>query len=227
MALPVRAARLAALVLLAALAERPAAQDVLGIVGTWEATATENTPGTEKVVFTRMTFTGDRLVTTAVFLDPDDGELSARITDDGYVVSDGQLVVRATGSTTVLDAARDPAGLTVRDTRSGVVVTLRAADPADALDPALVGVWEGGGGGHRWRFDFRADGRATVRRDADDPTEEPYTVAGPYLLVDRDAYRFTFVGGRLMLDREDESLDLLPVAASADARPVALPPLSD
>lgn len=226
MALSVHAARLA--VLLALLAARPAsAQDVLGIVGTWEATATENTPGTEEVVFTRMTFTGDRMVTTAVFLDPDDGELSARITDDSYIVSDGQLIVRATGSTTVLDAARDPAGLVVRDTRSGTVVTLRASDPAEALDPALVGTWAGAGGGHTWRFQFDAAGGAVVRRDSDDATEEPYTVAGPYLLVDRDAYRFTFSGGRLILDREDESIELLPAAADSDARPVAPPPLTD
>lgn len=195
------------------------AQDAFGIVGTWEMTGVENAPTSETLVFARMTFTGDRLITTAVYLDEDDGELSARITDDGYVESAGQLVVRAPGSVTVLDVGRTLDGLAVRDLRNEVSLTMRAADPSGALDPALVGLWAGSGGGHTWQFRFEPDGRSFVRRDADDETEEPYTVAGPYLLVDRDAYRFTFSDGRLILDREDETLNLARTAVAAEARP--------
>lgn len=195
------------------------AQDAFGVIGTWEMTGIENAPVAETVVFARMTFTGDRLVTTAVYLDEDDGELSARITDDGYVESAGQLVVRAPGSVTVLEVGRTLDGLVVRDLRTEVSLMLRAANPADALDPDLVGSWAGSGGGHTWQFRFELDGRSFVRRDADDETEEPYTVAGAYLLVDRDAYRYTFAGGRLILSREDETLDLARTAVAAEARP--------
>ena len=195
------------------------AQDAFGIVGTWEMTGVENVPVSETLVFARMTFTGDRLITTAVYLDEDDGELSARITDDGYVESAGQLVVRAPGSVTVLEVGRTLDGLVVRDLRTEVSLTLRSVDPDAALDPALVGLWAGAGGGHTWQFRFEPDGRSFVRRDADDETEEPYTVAGAYLLVDRDAYRYTFAGGRLILSREDETLDLARTAVAAEARP--------
>lgn len=207
--------RLAAL-LFAGLSLPATAQSV---AGTWEMTTADNPPVAEEVVFTRMTFTDDRLLTTAVFLDPDDGELSARITDDRYRHSDGQLIVQAVGSTTVLDVARDADGLTVRDLETGIVLTMRPASASDALDPALVGTWEGAGGGHSWRFRFDPDGGALVRRDDDDETEEPYTVAGPYLLVDEDVYRFTFAAGGLILEREDETLELFRAEPGTDVRP--------
>ncbi len=203
------------------------AQGALGEVGTWEMTTVENSPGDDVVVFTRMTFTGDRLVTTTVTLDPDDGELSALITDDAYIEANGQLIVRAPGSTTVLAVARDAAGLVVRDLRSGVILTLRPADPGEALDPALVGTWSGAGGGHAWRLRFEPDGRSFVSRDGGDDSEEPYTVAGAYLLIDEDAYRFTFAGDRLMLDRENETLELFQSLAVGGVRPGVRPALND
>ena len=213
---------------LAALLSLPAtAQSTLGEVGTWEMTAVENSPGDDVVVFTRMTFTGDHLITTAVTLDPDDGELSALITDDAYTEANGQLIVRAPGSTTVLDVARDAAGLVVRDLRSGIVLTLRSADPRDALDPALVGTWSGPGGGHAWRLRFEPDGRSFVSRDGGNDSEEPYTVAGAYLLIDEDAYRYTFAGDRLMLDREEETLELSRGPAVDDVPPGVRPALND
>ena len=206
-----------AVVLLAALSLPAMAQDV---AGTWEMTEAQDVPVADDLVFTRMTFTGDRLLTTAVFLDPDDGELSARVTDDRYRQSDGQLVVQAVGSTTVLDVAREVDRLTVRDLETGVVLTLRPADLSDALDPAFVGVWAGTGGGHGWRFRFEPDGQAFVRRDDQDSDhDEPYTVAGPYHLVDQDVYRFTFGPDRLTLDGDEETIELFRVGATADVPP--------
>ena len=187
-------------------------------------TRADDVPGDNILVFTRMTFTGARLETTAVYLHPDDGHLEVRRTDDPYVVSDGQLVVRALGTTTLLTPDRTPGGLVVRNAATGSSITLRAADPAEAFDPALLGAWTGTGDGHTWAFRFDADGRATIQKD-DDGRSAPYAVAGPYLLVDRDAYRFTFVGGGLILDNEDAPLALERIPA--EARPPRVPTLTD
>ncbi|HEX9951836.1 MAG TPA: hypothetical protein VGB53_08720 [Rubricoccaceae bacterium] len=194
---------------------------LIGEVGTWELAAAENTPGDDILVFTRMTFTGRDLTTTAVYLDPDDAELSARITTDSYTTANGQLLVRAPGSTTVLDVSRatDDLGteaLVVQDLRTGVRLTLHPADPAGALDPALVGAWAGADRTHTWAFRFEPDGRAFVRRDDQDSDhEEAYTVAGPYLLVDEDAYHFTLSADRLMLTGEGDTIELSRAAHEA------------
>lgn len=210
-------ARFAAVLSICLMALPAASQDALGVVGTWELTRADDVPGDDILVFARMTFTDSRLRTTTVYLDPDDGELSANISDDSYLVSAGQLIVRAPGSTTVLDAGRTLDGLVVRDIETGVSLTMRPADPADALDPALVGSWAGDGGDHTWTFRFDPDGTSYVRRDDQDRDSlEPYTVAGAYLLIDRDAYRFTFAGSRLILTRENETIDL---ARTTEARP--------
>ena len=225
-----------AAVLLAFAAAPVAAQDVaqsagttaptlIGEVGTWELAAAENTPGDDILVFARMTFTGRDLITTAVYLDPDDAELSARITTDSYTTANGQLLVRAPGSTTVLDVSRATDGLgaealVVQDLRTGVRLTLHPADLAGALDPALVGTWAGRDRTHTWSFRFEPDGRAFVRRDDQDSDhEEPYTVAGPYLLVDEDAYHFTFSADRLMLTGEGDTIELSRAAHEAPHPP--------
>ena len=209
---------------LLAFSAAPAAQGVapastlIGEVGTWELVDAENTPGNDTPIFVRMTFTGRSMKTVTVYLDPDDGELSARVTDDAYIVANGQLIVRAPGSTTVLDVSRttDDVGadvLVVHDLRVGTRLRLRPANPAGALDPALVGAWAGQDRTHTWTFRFEPDGRSFVRRSGQDRDhEEPYTVAGPYLLVDQDAYRFTFAADRLMLSDDLDTIELSRVA---------------
>lgn len=194
------------------------ASSVIGEVGTWELISADDTPGDDAPVFVRMTFTGRSLKTVTVFLDPDDGELSARVTEDAYITSNGQLIVRATGSTTVLDVSRDTDDvgadvLVVHDLRVGTRLRLRPADPAGGLDPDLVGAWAGQDRSNTWTFRFEPDGRAFVRRSGQDRDhEEPYTVAGPYLLVDQDAYRFTFASDRLMLSDDVDTIELARVA---------------
>ncbi len=217
--MPTSVLLLAALV---AVTVAPAAQGVApsltGEVGTWELIDAADTPGTDTPIFVRMTFTGRSMKTVAVFLDPDDGELSARVTDDAYITSNGQLVVRAPGSTTVLDVSRatDDVGadvLVVHDLRVGTRLRLRPADPAGGLDPALVGAWAGQDQASTWTFRFEPDGRSFVRRGGQDSDhEEPYTVAGPYLLIDQDTYRFTFASGRLMLTDDTDTIELSRVA---------------
>ncbi|HEX8299651.1 MAG TPA: hypothetical protein VF594_10875, partial [Rubricoccaceae bacterium] len=139
--------------------------------------------------------------------------------------ANGQLLVRAPGSTTVLDVSRtiDDLGteaLVVQDLRSGVRLTLHPADPSAALDPALVGSWTGADRQNTWAFRFEPDGRAFVRRgDQDEDHEEPYTVAGPYLLIDQDAYHFTFAADRLMLTVEGETIELTRAAYEAPRSP--------
>ncbi len=204
----------------------------LGEAGTWELASAEDTPGDDILVFTRMTFDGARLKTTSIYLDADDAELSARVSDDAYAQANGQLLVRANGSTTVLDVSRgiDAVGaeeLVVRDILSGVTLRLRPADAADALDPRLVGTWAGQGEGHGWTFRFEPDGTSYVRRDDQGSDHlEPYTVAGPYLLVDEDTYLFTFSADRLILSRDGLTTDLSRAApGSVPAAPVA--PLTD
>lgn len=204
----------------------------LGEIGTWELAAAEDTPGDDILVFTRMIFDGTRLKTTSIYLDADDAELSARVSNDAYAQANGQLLVRANGSTTVLDVSRglDAVGadeLVVRDVLSGVTLRLRPADAADALDPRLFGTWAGQGEGHGWTFRFEPDGMSYVRRDDQGRDHlEPYTVAGPYLLVDEDTYLFSFSGDRLILSRDGLTTDLTRAATgTVPSAPVA--PLTD
>ncbi|WP_420455078.1 hypothetical protein [Rubrivirga sp.] len=166
----------------------PVAPDV---VGTWELVAAENVPVEDELVFARLTFGTDRFDAVYVFLDPDDAELSGRFERGRYLSSAGQLVVREGGDVTVFDVARDATQLTVRDVETGVVLLLRAADPALARDPDLVGAWAGARGGRPWGVRFDPDGRAEVR-EGDDRDTGDYVVAGPYVLLGDDPARYTF-----------------------------------
>lgn len=164
------------------------------VVGTWEMTSAENVPYEDDLVFARMTFTGDEIRSTFVFLDPDDGELIGRLHEDRYFVSDGQLIVRDAGSTTVLDVARDRDELTVRDVETGVLFRLRAVDPITAMDPDVLGAWRGTRDGRDLTLRFRPDGVVEVQEgDAEEPDTARYTVAGPYLLLGDDPARYTFL----------------------------------
>ena len=166
----------------------PPAPDV---VGTWELVAAEAVPFEDELVFARMTFTGDRMEAVYVFLDPDDAELIGKFEDGRYVVSAGQLVVRQRGDVTVLDVTRDRTLLTVHDLETGVVLLLREADPALALDPDLVGAWAGTRGGRPFGVTFGPDGRAEVR-EGDGRDDGAYVVAGPYVLLGDAPARYTF-----------------------------------
>ena len=163
-----------------------------GIEGTWELTASENVPYESELVFGRMTFTADELRSVFVFLDPDDAELEGRFERGRYVVSDDQLVVRDGEGTTVLDVARDGTELTVRDVMNGIVFRLREADPALALDPALVGAWRGQYGTEETTLTFSSAGEVEQVEADGDATTDPYVVAGPYLLIGRAAFRYSF-----------------------------------
>lgn len=201
------------------------AQDILGVDGTWEMIGADNAQVDEyTLVFYRATFAGDRLRTTSIYLDGDDGELTARTTEASFFESAGQLIVRDAGRSTVLDVGRTLDGLVIRDTQTDITLRLRAADPAAALDPALVGSWTGAGDGHTWAFHFTDDGQAFVRRDgADRDDARRYTVASAYLIVGDDAYSFNVLGDRLTLYRQDQAIDL----TRAEARPEASAPLAN
>ena len=205
-------------VLFALLALPVSAQDILGVEGTWEMTEADAVPNDDLLVFSRMTFTGDRLRVTSVYLDPDDGGLTARNTNDRYIESAGQIVVRALGSAAVLDVGRTLDGLVVRDLETGVTLRLREADPDGAFDPALVGSWAGASESHQWTFRFDADGKAAATRDGErHDRDEDYLVAGAYLLIDEDAYHFFVTRDRLMLARDGETIDLTRAEARAAA----------
>ena len=167
------------------------AQPAPDVVGTWELTASENVPYEDALVFARLTITPDRIRTVYVFLDPDDGELSARSENARYVVSAGQLVAREDGRVTVLDVVREGTVLRVHDLETDVVLTLREADPALALDPDLVGTWAGTRDGEFFAVRFEPDGRAEVT-EGDDTDDGRYLVAGPYLVLGDDPARYTF-----------------------------------
>ena len=179
------------------------------LVGTWELTAVENLPFEDDLVFARMTFADGDLARTFVLLDPDDGELIGQVEADRYLVSDGQVIVRGGRDVTVWDVVRTPGGLVVGDLETGVVFRLRAADPAGALDPDLLGAWRfaaGEGGAAGLGLQFFADGTVEVQ-DGDDRDRVGYVVAGPYLLIGDEPSRYTFTregGGarRLVLSGE-------------------------
>ena len=182
---------------------------LIGEVGTWELAAAENTPGDDILVFARMTFTGDQPRHDGRLPRPRRRRTLGPRHDDAYLASrTGSSIVRAPGSTTVLDVSHAPTPsattlLVVHDLRTGVVLTLHPADPAAGARPGpRRHVGRDGSAGTRGRSASSPTGRSFVRRDDQNRDhEEPYTVAGPYLLVDQDAYHFTFAGGRLMLDR--------------------------
>ena len=193
--MPLRALPLV-LALLAASASgqtRPAPAPVPApdVVGTWELVASQNVPYDDDLVFARLTFTADRVDAVYVFLDPDDAELIGRFDRGRYLVSAGQLVVRENNEVTVLDVVRDRTLLSVTDLETGVTLLLREADPAGAVDPQLVGGWEGLRRGEPFSVRFGADGRADVRQ-GDDLDTGDYVVAGPYVLLGDDPARYTF-----------------------------------
>ena len=181
---------------LAGLLAAPAAAQVAeaDLAGTWELTAVENLPYEDDLVFARMTFADGDLTRTFVLLDPDDGELIGQVEADRYLVSDGQVIVRGGRDVTVWDVARTPGGLVVRDLETDVVFRLRAADPAAARDPDLLGAWrsaggEGGAAGLGLRF--FVDGTVEVQ-NGDDRDRVGYVVAGPYLLIGDEPSRYSF-----------------------------------
>lgn len=199
--------RPAALAALLVLAVPASGQDV---IGTWEMTSAENVPYEDDLVFARMTFTNAEILTTFVFLDPDDGELIGQLESARYTVSDGQLIARDAGTTTVLDVVRDRDELTVRDVETGVLFRLRAVDPTTASDPDVLGTWTGTRGGRPLTLTFRPDGVAEVLEgDDDEPDTERYTFAGPYLLLGDDPARYSFARGddgarRLVVEADRE-----------------------
>lgn len=204
--------RLAPLLSLALLLAAPVAsgQDV---IGTWELTAAENVPYEDSLVFARMTFTDDRIRSTFVFLDPDDGELIGRLNEDRYIVSDGQLIVRSTGSTTVLDVDREGDRLAVLDLQTGVQFQLTAADPTLDRDPALLGRWRSAHGDRV--LQFHSDGTVDVQDGDGEPDARSYVVAGPYVILDDEPFRYTLThsgdGPRLFLEAHRERTEFLLV----------------
>lgn len=183
------------------------------IVGTWELVGAENVPVEEALVFARMTITDGRIVTRSVFLDPDDGELIGRVEDARYLVNDGQLVARRHDGVTVLAVERRATFLTVTDLETGVVLRLREADPALALDPDLVGTWAGTLDGEPFTIRFRADGTGESRRGDGRFRDGRYVVAGPYLFLDDGPIRYTFAGAtqrQLVLEGDGERTVLSP-----------------
>jgi len=169
----------------------PVEPEAPDVVGTWELVAAENVPYDDNLVFARLTFTPDELDAVYVFLDPDDAELIGRFQGGRYVASAGQLVLRDRGDVTVLEVARDRTLLTVADLETGIVLLLREADPALALDPDLLGAWEGVRDGEPFAVRFGPGGRADIRR-GDDRDDGEYVVAGPYVLLGDDPARYTF-----------------------------------
>ncbi len=202
------------LALAAALLATPAVSQ--GMIGTWELTAAENVPYESELVFARMTFTVDELRSVFVFLDPDDAELEGRLHRDRYIVSDGQLIVRDAQSTTVLDVGREGTELTVRDVISGVVFRLREADPALALDPDLVGAWHGRYFKEETTLTFSSEGEVELVEADGDVDTDAYVVAGPYLLIDEHAFRYSFArdgdARRLILENLGERRDFARVS---------------
>lgn len=203
-------ARLPALVLV--LLAVPALAQTPDVTGTWELVVAENLPHDDNLVFARMTFTEDRLDAVFVFLDPDDAELSGRFERARVFASAGQLVVRDGSQVTVFDVVREETLLTIRDIETGVVLLMRAADPAGALDPDLIGAWSGTRDGQPFAVRFRADGRAEVQ-EGDDRDEGAYVVAGPYVLLGDDPARYTFArdasGQRLLIVEADGEESIL------------------
>lgn len=187
-----------------------------GIEGTWEVTAAENVPYEDDLVFGRMTVTADEIRSVFVFLDPDDGELIGRVQQAQYLVSDSQLVVREGESTTILDAAREDSVLIVRDVQTGVVFQMRAADPALALDPDLVGAWHGLFGKEETTLTFAPEGTVELAEADGDVDTDAYIVAGPYLIIDETPFLYSFArdedGDRLILEGDGERRDFLHVS---------------
>ena len=190
----------------------PALAQTPDVVGTWELVAAENVPHDDNLVFARMTFTEDHLDAVFVFLDPDDAELSGRFERARVFASAGQLVVRDGSQVTVFDVVREETLMTIRDIETGVVLLMRAADPAGALDPDLIGRWSGTRDGQPFAVRFRADGRAEVQ-EGDDRDEGSYVVAGPYVLLGDDPARYTFsrdaAGERLLIVEADGEESIL------------------
>ena len=177
----------------AALAAAASSQDLAAEVeGTWELTAAENVPYESELVFGRMTFDGGVLRSVFVFLDPDDAELEGRIHRDRYRVSDGQLLVRDAQSTTVLDVVREGTELTVRDLQSAVAFRMRESNPDLAFDPDLVGAWHGQFGKEMTTLTFSPNGEVVLLEADGDEDTDAYVVAGPYLLIDEAAFRYSF-----------------------------------
>ena len=174
---------------LLALAASASAQT--GLAGTWELEAVEASPVEDALVFARLAVTDDRIDGLYVFLDPDDGELSARRTRARYRISDGQLIVRENNGVTVWDVVQIATGLRIQDLETGTVLRMRRADPGSATDPSLVGTWTGTRDGRPFALRLGADG-AAERIDGDDRDSGEWASAGAYLVLGDDPARYTF-----------------------------------
>ena len=160
------------------------------VAGVWELEAAEATPVEDALVFARLNVTEDRIRGLYIFLDPDDGELTLRRTRARYRTSDGQLIVRENNGVTVWDVDRSPTGLRIHDLESGTVLRMRLAEASHAIDPLLIGRWDGTRGGRPISITFRADGTAEQTRDGDHDAGD-WAAAGAYLVLGDDPARYT------------------------------------
>ena len=163
------------------------------VVGTWELEAAETLPDDGTLVFVRLTVTDQEIETLTVTLWPN-GDLTGDRVTSRYLASDGQLVVRRLASVALWDVARDRDRLVIRDAEAGLVLRLRRADPAAAVDPALVGSWVGERGGRPFALRLQPDGTAEVG-DPQRPDAGRWAAAGAYLVLGDDPARYTLARG--------------------------------
>lgn len=183
------------------------------VQGRWALDRAENLPPGEELVFMRLVFEVGRVATTSVYLDPDDGDLRGRRRLDRYRVSDGQLIIRDGYDISVVDVTAEDNRLLLRDVQTRVVLHLRREDPLLLIDPTLVGTWSVAPPAHREAITiaFQPDGRA-VGTSGDGAFDVEYEGAGAYVLVDnRDTFRYTVLGDRLVMERGDELIELARV----------------
>lgn len=186
------------------------------VQGRWALDRAENLPPGEELVFMRLVFDDGRVATTSVYLDPDDGDLRGRRRLDRYRVSDGQLIIRDGYDISVVDVTPEANRLMLRDVQTRVVLYLRREEPLLLVDPTLVGTWSVAPPAHREAITiaFQSDGRA-VGTSGGDEFDVEYEGAGAYVLIDnRDTFRYTVLGDRLLLERGDELIDLARVESN-------------
>ncbi len=180
------------------------------VEGLWELDAVSELPrASQELVFARLTFADDRLTTTTVYLDPDDGRLYGLSRRDRYLVADGQVLVREDQRVRLLDiepTTDDDSRMTVRDIQDGIEMRLRRVDASVVHDPGLYGTWSVAPPDHREAITitFTPDGRA-VGTSGGDAFDVEYVVAGAYVITDnRDTFRYTLSGTHLVMERGDE-----------------------
>ena len=180
------------------------------IEGLWELDeVSELPPASAELVFARLHFDGDdRMTTTTVYLDRDDGDLAGRSRRDRYFVADGQILARDGLRTRLLDVQPDslnPDQITLRDIEERITMRLRRVTAAVERDPSLYATWSVAPPDHdeAITLTFRPDGRAVGTWDGDD-YDEGYVVAGAYVILrNRDAFRYTVSNRHLVLESGD------------------------